>query len=215
MEDSSKIKELLGSITDYLNEKVWFQELKTKWEELDPQSRSYLRFALFGGGVLGVMLLILTSIWSVHSLKKELSDRRSLLFTIQSANEEMRKLKESTPHLSASGGFQTPGNFDTDPQGGPWTPYFESLALGSGVDKSSLTVGSEKPGTSTEQSKESLFDVSLKHVNIKQVVRYAFAIENGQRPVKLRNLSIDTTEGASGYLDTTLAISAFTPTVPK
>ena len=35
-------------------------------------------------------------------------------------------------------------------------------------------------------SKESLFDLSIKHVSVKQVVRLAYFLENGSRPVKLR-----------------------------
>ena len=47
-------------------------------------------------------------------------------------------------------------------------------------------------------------------MNIKQVVRYAASLESGSRPIKLRNLLIDTKTDPSGYLDATLALSAFT-----
>jgi hypothetical protein len=205
MESSSKFREWMSSISDSLNEQVWFQELKTKWEELDPQSRVYLQFAAAGVAILLLLFFILSSIWRVYSLKSELSERRTLLHMLQSANDEVRKTRDTLP----AGALQ-------EAEGeGAWTPYFEGLAGASGLDRSLLSVSGEKAGTSTDQTKETLFDLSLKHVNIKQVVRYAFALENGQRPVKLRNLSIDTKNDPSGYLDATLAVSAFVPVVQK
>ncbi len=207
MVSSSKFKEAMNSLNDFIQEQVWYQELKTKWEELDPKSQNYLRFALLGGGIFLVILMVFSFIWNVHSLKKNVSDRKTLLNTIQSANDEMRRLKESMPAANSRGGLGA--------DEGPWLVYFENLAAGTGIDKGSLSVGGEKPGTSEDQSKETLFDLTLKHVNIKQVIRYAFSLENGQRPIKLRNLLIDTKSDPTGYMDATLAISAFTPVVPK
>ena len=60
-----------------------------------------------------------------------------------------------------------------------------------------------------DQAKEAMFDLKLKHVTIRQVVRYAFFLESGGKPVKLRNLTIDTKGDPSGYLDATLAVSGF------
>lgn len=201
MESSSKVREWMDTLIDYLNEQVWFQELKGKWEELDPQSRTNLQFAAFGIIILSVFFLILTVVWSVHSLKSELKEKRALLNTIQAANEEVRRIRDVVPN----GGMPEGGNRE----GGSWPTYFESLAQMSGCDKSNLSVSAEKAGSSTDQSKELLFDLNLKHVSIKQVIRYAFTLENGQRPVKVRNLLIDTKGDPTGYMDATLAISAF------
>jgi len=204
MANSTKLSEWTSAAFESLNKYEWFQQIKARWEELDHQSRSYFKFAGFGFAFLMVIVILLSSIWSVHSLKVELSEKRSLLNVIQSANDEMRRLKDAAPNA---------GQASRD--GGPWSSYFETLASTAGVDKGSISVSSEKPGTSNEQTKEALFDVTLKHVNIKQVIRYAFSVENGQRPVKLRNLQIDTKSDPTGYLEATLALSAFTQVEPK
>ncbi len=204
MESNSKFRELLDQFTDKLNEQQWFQELKSKWEELDPQSRTYLQFAGVGAGILSVFFIILSSIWSVHSLKKELSEKRALLSYIQAANDELFRLKETGSNVAGK-----------DREGGSWTNHFESLGATAGIDRSTVSVSSEKPGPSSEQTKEVLYEISLKHVNIKQIVRYAFALENGQRPVKLRNLSIETKNDPTGYLDASLSVSGFTLVEPK
>jgi hypothetical protein len=204
MLNRERIKEWIDQAVESIQEQVWFQQLKAKWEELDPQSRIYLKFAGVGAGILLAILFIFSSIWSVHSLRNELIEKQSLLSAIQNANDEISRLRSTAP----GGGRQ-------EAEGSPWVGYFESLTTTSGVDKASLTIDNEKGGTSGDQSKEVLFDLNLKHVNIKQIVRYAFAVENGQRPVKLRNMVIDTKGDPAGFLDSTLSVSAFTLVVPK
>jgi hypothetical protein len=198
MESESSFRQAINKVSDWLNEQEWFGQLKGKWEELDPQSRIYLKAGGLGGTLVVLMFVVLGAVWSVHSLKSELADKTELLGNIQIANEELRRLREETSGAAAGGGGT-----------GPWTAYFETVGTGAGMDKSTLSISAEKPGEVTDQAKETLFDLSLKHVNIKQVVRLAFGLENGSRPVKLRNLSIDTRNDPEGYMDATLAISAF------
>lgn len=211
MENDSKLRQLWSGFSDKIAEQLWFQELKSKWEELDPQSRSYLKAAGGIGGTLILFIVILSSMWSVHKLKSELTEKNELLSTIQSANDELRKLRESN-----SGGREGEDN------SAPWSGYLQNLGQNAGIDPASLDIAAEKPvGASTEKpakgsapaeplAKESLIDVNLKHVSIKQVVKYAFFAENGTRPMKLRNLAINTKNDPAGYMDATLTLSAFT-----
>lgn len=214
MESESKFKEWMTKATDFLSDQAWVQELKTKWDELDPQSRMYLKFACAGGGVLLVFFILLSSLWSVHSLKSELLEKRALLTMVQNATEELRKLKETTAGAGLSSAAAS-GSADTTSGTPGWNPYFETTAGSAGVDKASLTIQGEKAGASSDQSKEHLFELGLKHVSIKQIVRFAFMLESGSRPVKLRNMTIDAKGDRTGYLDATLAVSAFTLVTPK
>lgn len=198
MESDSRFKQWASTASDWLGEQVWFQQIKAKWDELDPNSRAYLKAGAMGGTLLLAIGLVISSIWSVHSLKSELNDKQDLLTLIQSANEELRKLREQTSGVpTASSG------------GGAWPGYFETIATNAGIEKDALGVGTEKPGATGETTKETLYDLSLKHVSVKQVVRYAFNLENGARPVKLRNIQIDTKNDPDGYMDATLSVSGF------
>src|SRR5205085_772836 len=157
--------------------------------------------------ILVGVILILSSIWSVHRLKGDLNEKQAILRMVQSASDEIKRLREALPPGSAAGmGAGMGGAPDA------WPVYFETVAMTSGVDKSNLSVSSEKPGAaanpSGSQSKELLYDLTLQHVSIKQVVRYAFSLENGSKPIKLRHLSIDTKGDPEGYMDATLSISA-------
>jgi type II secretory pathway component PulM len=194
----------LDSVVDLLNEQEWFQQVKAKWDELDPQSRLYLKVAGLVAGVLLFLYLILSSLWGVHSLKRDLAAKTELLSMIDNANEEIRRLRESGATALTS-----------DIGATSWSDYFDSTATASSIDKGIMTVSSSKPGTGGDVAKEELFDLSLKKANIRQVIKLAYNLENGMRPVKVRSISIDTGADPSGFLDATLSVSAFTSTAPK
>ncbi len=194
---SEKLNEAFSKARDWLNEQEWYREAKGKWDELDSTSKQYVRVGMYSGSVLVVILIFFSMLWSVHSLKSEYAEKQDLLAWIQTANEEIRRLRDASNGMTA--GAAT----------GPWNSYFESVGQTAGIEKSSLTISPEKPGSSSEIAKESLFEVSVKHVGIKQVIRMAFGLESGGRPVKLRNLSIDTKADPAGYMDATLSISAY------
>jgi hypothetical protein len=197
---SSRFSELWTRFNEFLNEQQWYQELKDKWADVDPQSRQYIKFGAFGVATLTFLLTIFLFIWGVYSLKREVSEKNDLLLMIQSANEELRRLRESTPGAAPEAGQATAG----------WAAYFENVGGNFGLSKPALAISEEKAGKGSDTAKESLFDISITHVSIKQVVRYAFALESGARPVKLRNLTIDTKADPEGYLDAKLSVSAFT-----
>ena len=206
MED--KLKELWEKISQSIAEQPWAQEFKGKWDEIDAQSKLYIKVA---AGALGVCLLIfatLSSMWNVHKLKQELAEKRNLLTMIRNSTEELRKLQDSLPASAAA-------KSESKDASGPWTPYFETLASNAGLEKANYSISSEKQGTSSDQSKEALFDIDLTHVNIKQVINLAVALENGQRPSKIRNMNITTKGDPTGYMDATLSVSGFTMVVSK
>ena len=207
MPDLTRLTDALSGALDKIAGQVWFQELKSKWEELDPQSRMSLKLASVALTLMGLVFLIFSSIWGVYSLKQELKDKKVLLTVLQSANDEMQALKDRLPPTSTSLG---PDVSET-----PWATYFEGITTGLNLDKTLVSIGQEKAGDTTDESKEAIYEITLKHVNIKQVVRFALAVETGARPVRIRNMAIDTKEDPSGYIDATFLLSSFTMKVPK
>lgn len=191
---SEKLGSAATSAGDWLNEQVWFQQARGKWDELDPRNRLYIQIAIAAAIIGTVITLLFAAYVNVRTLRGEVSDKRELLSVLQSASEELRQLRDSRGADTASG---------------PWPAYFESIATGAGVDPATMTVAAEKAGTQTDLAKESLVDISLKKVSIRQVVKLAHALESGARPVKVRQLLIDTKADPEGYMDATLSVSAF------
>jgi hypothetical protein len=200
---SATLSSATHDVNQWLGEQEWFQQIKAKWDELDPQSRTYLQFASAGMGFLLVVYIVFSFIWGVHSLHQEVIEKSALLSQIDSANDELRKLRSVNSDLS---GASATGASDAS----PWAPYFQAFASQIGLAPDAVTVSDAKPGTTNELSKETLYDISIKKVNVHQMVRFAYALESGSRPVKLRNLVINTEADLSGYLDATLSVSAFT-----
>ena len=196
-----KLAALFQKFVDRLQEQAWFQQLRAKWDELDAQSRLYLQWAGAVAGAALVLWIFAGTAWKVHSIKTEISEKDELIRMIQSATEELAELKDQIP-ADPSGAAGTVAT--------PLKDYLSTVASGAGISPSALGLDNEKAGTSREGSKETLAQVTLKKINLKQMVRFLFQMENGKRPVKVRNLSIETHADQSGYMDATIQVSAFT-----
>lgn len=201
MVNKAKIEEWISTASDTLTEQQWYQELRSKWDELDPQSKGYFKLGLSLLTVLAITFNLISAVWKAHSLKSELEEKNGLVNFIRTSNDEIHRLKDSLP---MGGGAETGS--------GPWLTYFESLATGINLDKANLSVQSERAGVSTDYSKETLIELKIKQANVKQLANFLKAIETGSRPVKVRNLQVTPQADQSGYLDAVLALSGFNTT---
>ncbi len=200
---AEKLTEWSRKTSEWLNDQQWYQEARAKWDELDLQTKTYIKLGFGVFGLLSVFFALLSSVWSTHSLKNELEDKNSLVNFIRGANDEIRRLKDLMPAAAALGG---------KPETAPWLSYFESSATSSGIEPANLSLLAEKAGQSSDSAKETLIDLKVKHVNIKKLTAFIKTLETGSRPIKVRNLSVEAQPDGSGYLDATLSLSGFTPT---
>jgi type II secretory pathway pseudopilin PulG len=194
------LSRLLQKILESIRDQAWFQSLKGKWDELDAQSRTYLQGAFAVGSALLVTWLVFGTWWKVRGVRRELTEKQEILQMVRSAAEEMRSLQEQIPTQSR--------NIEEKPQ--PWDEYFQGLASNAGVASTTLEISGESPGQSRELSKEGFIEIQLKKVNVKQLSRFSFQLENGRRPVKIRKLQVDTHTDLSGYLDAKFSVAVYT-----
>jgi hypothetical protein len=194
---TSKFKEAWQQSLDQLQEQQWYQQAKQQWDELDPQSKLYIKSSAILGVVVGVLIAVFSTILSVRQQRQDLAARLGLISYVESQSELLRRLRESNQNASGAGAA------------GPWNAYLEGVAAAAGIDKASLTLSPEKPGTQGDSTQETLIELSVKKVSIRNVVRLAQGLEAGARPVKVRHISIDTHADPEGYLDAQLALSAF------
>jgi len=192
----AKISAAFSQFSDKIQEQVWFQQLRAKWDELDPQSRFYLQTASLAVGVLGILIVTGASLWSVHALKRDYQQKNDLLSQLQSANDELKRLRDAAPV----------------PEGeeAPWKPFLEGLAASAGLPADKVRVLEEKPGAKTDLTQETLVDVMLEKINAKQLVRYTTQLESAARPVKLRSIFVDTDPSLNGEITAKLSVSGFT-----
>lgn len=196
------LNSLRDRISEWLDSQVWFQQIKQKWDELDSQVQQIVKLAAAGAGIL--FCVVILGIWSlsVRSLKNEISEKRVLLTQMRGAQQEMRALREV--NQGALGGM-----------GGTWSHYAQQQLTQLGIAAENINVGVESPWDSSEiaadLAKRYLIEITLKKINVRQLVKAAFAIENGSRPGRLKKIVVDTEPDLSGYLSATLLVSAYQP----
>lgn len=185
-----------SSILDKLNEQVWFQQIKAKWDEVPLESRNAIQIS--GISIISISILsgLLYFGLETYTLKKQYNDRLSILSLLQNATDEINRLKEKS---SLSGAEEKGG----------WDSYFTKKAEGQHITKEQITISPESAIGSGGATKELAVTLTMKHINIKQFTNLVQSIENGERPVKVRNINVDTHFDPEGYLDAKIIVSAF------
>lgn len=188
----------IDDFKEKLAEQEWWNSLKSKWDELDAKSKSALAWVSAG---LVVVTMVGSLVWatiSVNKMKKDLSEKNQLASLLDQASQDIRALREKNSSLR----FASDGGTNL-------SSYFVAKASTFGIGPTQVTVSSPKAGTENELSKESLYDMQLKKVSLKQIVRLSHSLENGDRIVKLKNLQIENIADPKGYLDAKLSLSTF------
>lgn len=191
------IQESIDKLKEQLNQAVWFQEAKSKWEELEPAHQFYIKLGFISSGLLMVLILFVSNLLSVSNLKQEYADKLELVETLRQANDELRVLNAKTSAIGGAGS-QKPN----------WLEVFNSVATNAGIPNTSVAVVEAARSKENTPLQEIIYKVDLSKVNVRQVVRFAYALEHETHPMKLKNITIDT-EGGEGYLKTNLLVSVF------
>lgn len=201
MESESTESTFASRFNDKLNEQEWFQELKQKWEEFDPRTRMAAQLSAVIGFAVAVIIVVTFSYWKVLTLKKEYQSKAELLNLIQAGNDEVRQLGSfRSQGADAEIDFSNQENFKS---------YLAKITLDVNLSEESIEIQDIKTGKSSDLFEETLAAIVLKNVNIKQMTKIAFEIENGSAPIRLRRLEMETRPDQSGYLSAKLFISAY------
>ena len=186
---------------NWVQEQIWFQEIKAKWEEISPENRLYLKLGVGAVSLVSVMVYTLVSVWGIYRLKSEVYEKNDVLALVQNASVELKQIRS-----------RTGGTGET--QGGNWRTMIDQVASSAAIDKAAVEMSAEKavPPKTGVSIQEVLYDVSVKKTNLKKAVKFAWLLENGDHPVKIRAMTIDTLfeKGTSeGYIDVKFGISGF------
>ncbi len=195
MLDNLDIKGKVDAAQTWLNEQVWFQQIKEKWEEIDFETRGIIKIVA-GVVAVGFVLLFLTSTYfSVSGLKTLLVQKNEAIAKLKSAKDELAQLEAIT------------GGRDVADQ--DWTQYFRSAATQAQLQPESISVQPGRKATSGSLAEEAMFEIKANRINIRQATYLAFHLEN-DGPVKLRSMTVQT-DGAEGHLNVVYQVSAFSP----
>jgi type II secretory pathway component PulM len=186
----------MGGMLDRMKEQEWFQQLNAAWGQLPPEQQQMARI---GGTVAGFLIsayLMFTTYDSAHTAKEEYYQKEELTRILTQANDELRRLKGQNTGIP-QGSAQT------------WSSVFQGLATLQGLPATAVEILKESPGATQGVIQESLLEVKIKGLQVRQLVPMLYQIEHGSPPMKLKGLIVEpsTEEGVlnakvnvSGYM---------------
>ncbi len=219
MSEDSAFGRFTQQISDKLQDQVWFQQGKAKWDELDARSKMAVKYALLVSISVSLVGGVGSYLYTVADKKHEIEEKLALIQKIQSAQDELRRLKDVTSRFSGGGDE-------------PWGQFVQSKAPDAGIAPDSVKIvtesivsGGAAPAPAPKSAskgkdkvesppaaagpEETVVEASVDHVNVRQLTKFVHSIENGGRTVKIRRLQVDAAPDESGYLSATIVVSAF------
>lgn len=199
------------SLGDKIQDEVWFQQIKEKWDNLEPTEKFYVKLGGLGSALLGSVIALAVFAYSTHSLTKMKRIKSDIALFISNSSDEIRKLRAITgtqpPVLSAPAASASPTPIA---QTAPviWSSVFDSIMSTANIDRSKVSYFVEKPGGQIGSTKELLYDVTVQEINLRQAVKLAVQLESASQPIKVRHVSLANV-GALGAMNVKFAISAF------
>jgi type II secretory pathway component PulM len=191
----SKLDKVLETIRD----SEAFQQLKAQYDELDAQSKLYLNL----GGIAAVAFAVFLSIvlWMGHlsSIKSDIDEKEDLIGYLQRSADSIKTMKAQQ---------KSPNAADAS---APLAAVVDAVINTSGLDRGKVEVSQERSGAQEKDTVESLVDVKLSQVNLRQVVRFLFTATDmgAARGLSVKDLTVDTKGDPSGYMDATATLSAY------
>src|SRR5690606_41328797 len=91
-----------GKIMEKLQDQVWFQQLKVKWDELDVRAKTGAKYLGLAAGIALIVIPVGTMYLSVADKKDEIDRKAALVEKIRSSQDELRRLREVTSRFGGS-----------------------------------------------------------------------------------------------------------------
>lgn len=203
MLDGLKPSQWLPPLLERISENEVFKQLKAKWDELDPQSRLYARSAMGVLGTLTVLTLVLSTLGKTSRLEHEVAEKTELISMLNSATDEI-KILGATPSTTKPSD-EAGGAEGKEPD---WNATIQAFGEPSRIPKEKITLSSPLTPQSSDSVKESLIDVSLSQINVRQLLTFLVQAESSEHAIRVRNMQVDTI-GTDGHLQAKIALSAF------
>lgn len=177
-----------------------FQQLKAKYDELDNQAKLYVNLGAVGAGVLLILVTVFVGIAKVNGLKSEINQREELIGYLQTSADTIKQLRNQQQSSRGGADINAP------------LPTFVDVVLNSaGLDHGKVEVGSERPGTEDKETRETLLEVKLTQINLRQLQRFLFVVTDmgSVRGLNIKDLIVDTKGDPSGYIDASVTLASY------
>ncbi len=182
----SKISDAFEQFTAKIKEQEWYQQLEASFERLPPDQQKMVKMGAWAVGGLSVLIFTWTMVGSANDAKSEYYEKYELLQTLNQATDELRRLRGQNAGMNQGGTAN-------------WKQFFQN---------DSIEVLKETPGATQSVLQETLLDLEMKAVGLRQMVQALYKIEHGSPPMKLRALQVENGAG-DGLLSVKFSVSAY------
>ncbi len=185
----------VGGMFDRMKEQEWYQQLSSTWNQLPPEQQRMARIGGTVGGFLIAAYLMFSTYDSAHTAKEEYYQKEELARILTQANDELRRLKGQNSGI---------------PQSGPqsWAGVFQGMVSLQGLPATAVEILKESPGATQGVIQESLLEVKLKGLQVRQLVPFLYQIEHGSPPMKLKGLIVEPSS-EEGLLNAKVNVSGY------
>lgn len=197
----SELKNSFGAFTDRIRDSEAVQQIKAKYDELDPQSKLYLNLGGVIAGFLFILITVISGLSTVNGLKNDMNEREEMIGWLQRSGDNLKLMKAQ---------FESKQNDNINT---PLNSFIENVGATTGLNPEKLSVAAESAGETLKEAKEVLVDVKMAHTNLKVVTRFLFNLtdQGEKRNLTIKNLTIDTKEDPDGYIDVSMTVAGYKP----
>ncbi|MBI3558617.1 MAG: hypothetical protein HY074_20300 [Deltaproteobacteria bacterium] len=190
----------LDTLLEQIRDSETYQQIKLKYDELDSRTKLYVNLGAVAGVVFVVFLSLVISMAKLNGLKSEINDREDLIGYLQRSGDQIKQLQAAQRNSHSQS--------DTS---SPFGSLVNNALQTLGIDPSKVDVGSEHPGSQTKTAAETLLDVKLTQVNLRQIQQLLFSLgeQGALRGISFKDLTIDTKGDPSGWMDANFVVSTW------
>ena len=200
MSKLSEVKAKLTGLWDQIAESEAAQQLKSKYDELDAQTKLYVNLGGAGVFLLIILITVFSGISKVNTVKRDMDEREALIGYLQRSADNLKQLKAQQEAMRGDKDINSPLN-----------TFIENIGGNSGLNTEKIEIAAERPGKEMKEAKEILADVKMNQVNIRQVTRFLFNLtdQGSPRNLYIRDLTVDTKSDPTGYMDGQFTVATY------
>lgn len=176
--------------------------IKSYWESLDRRQRSIAAFGIAFVVVVLVWVFVLSPLWeaktkmerSIQSNSRKLAEMVRMDEAFADQEAQISRIKTV---LAARRDFTL-------------FSYLEKKALEARV-KGSIRQMSSMQGTKTASFEESLIDLKMDRLTIRQLVEFLYRVESPDEMIRIKRITIDKMKESPEYVSAQILVASYTP----
>jgi general secretion pathway protein M len=180
--------------------------IKTYWDSLDSRQRYIAGFGMAFVIVVLVWVFVVSPLWEAKAkMKKSISSNSRKLAEMVIMDEAFADQEAQIARIKTV--LASRHDFTL-------FSYLEKKALAARV-KGSIRQMNSMQGTKSASFEESLIDMKLDRLTIRQLMEFLYQVESPDEMVKIKRITIDKMKESPEYISVQVLVASYTPAVSR